>query len=232
VLTVVSWLWGDKYSHIDVAKLFAGVDRNLRQHRRFVLFTDQDIKGLPKDIELVPIKDRGYEMMDRSCFCRLRIFDRDTQRRLGLTDRIACIDLDAIVVDQIDDLFNNNEDFLILTGANSSNPNPFNCSVMMLKAGKHHEVWDDFTLEVAKSVPYYEFPDDQGWIWHKLPKAKGWRCGVDSGIYAFQKPGWPSVTLSDRLPFNAKIVCFVGSKKPHQYVDRLRWLRENWRLGK
>lgn len=52
-----------------------------------------------------------------------------------------------------------------------------------------------------------------------------------SGIYAFQKPGWPSVTMSDRPPSNSKIVCFVGSKKPHQYVDRLRWLRENWRLG-
>lgn len=231
-LAVVSWLWGNKYDAIDAGKLVDSVRRNLRQHHRFLIFTDQELRGLPKDVEIHEIKDQNSSMMDRSCFCRLRIFDRATQAQLGLKDRIACIDLDAVITAQIDDLFNNNEDFMILKGANSSNPNPFNCSVMMLKAGKHHEVWDDFTLEKANSVPYYEFPDDQGWIWHKLPGANGWKCGVSSGIYAFQKPGWPSVTLRDTLPSNAKIVCFVGSKKPHQYVDRINWLDRHWRLGR
>lgn len=230
-LAVVTWIWGDKYDSTDVAKLVAGVRRNLRQHHRFIVFTDKKLDGIPKDVEQIEIKDQNSSMMDRSCFCRLRIFDRALQRQYNLNDRIACVDLDAIVVAQIDDLFNNNEDFMILKGANSSNPNPFNCSVMMLKAGKHHEVWDDFTVEKARSVPYYEFPDDQGWIWHKLPKANGWKVGLYSGIYAFQKPGWPYITLRDSLPSNAKIITFVGSKKPHQYVGRLNWLNDHWRVG-
>ena len=230
-LNVVTWFWGTKYDEMDVAKWAAGVTRNLRQHHRLLVFTDRTLEGLPKSVEQIEIKDQNSSMMDRSCFCRLRIFDRATQRQFGLSDRIACIDLDAIMVANMDDLFNNNEDLMILKGANSSNPNPFNCSVMMLKAGKHHEVWDDFTVESAKAVPYYEFPDDQGWIWHKLPRASGWKVGSSSGIYAFQKPGWPSVTMRDTLPAYAKIVCFVGSKKPHQYAGRLSWLDLHWRLG-
>ena len=231
-LAVVTWFWGAKYDEMDVAKWVAGIERNIRQHHRLIVFADRELKNLPKHVEIAAIKDQNSSMMSRSCYCRLRIFDRGTQKQLGLDDRIASIDLDAIPVSGIDVLFNNNEDFLILRGANSANPNPFNCSVTMLKAGRHHEVWDDFTLEKADSVPFYEFPDDQGWIWHKLPKANGWQVGLSSGIYAFQKPGWPSPTLRDSLPYNAKIICFVGSKKPHQYVDKLTWLSEHWRLGR
>lgn len=230
-LAVVSWLWGDKYGSVDVAKLVASVRRNMRQQHRFIIFTDKKLEGLPKEIDQVEIKDQNDSMMNRSCFCRLRIFDRGTQHQLGLNDRIACLDLDTVITAQIDDVFSSNDDFMILKGANSTNPNPFNCSVMMLKAGKHHEVWDDFTLEEAIRVPYHEFPDDQGWIWHKLPKAKGWKVGITTGIYSFQKGGWYRESVRDEMPSNAKMVCFVGSKKPGPHADRLRWIRDHWRTG-
>ena len=96
---------------------------------------------------------------------------------------------------------------------------------MMLRAGAHSEVWSDFTLEAAQQVPFFEFPDDQGWIHHKLPGAAGWQVGTSSGVYAFQKPGWPK---GDTLPKDASIVAFPGHRDPKKFVN-LPWVHDNWK---
>jgi hypothetical protein len=94
----------------------------------------------------------------------------------------------------------------------------------MLRAGAHPEVWLDFSLDAARKVPYYAFPDDQGWIWHKLPNAEGWRCGPESGIWSFRKRGWPK---DDKLPEGARIVAFPGSRDPSMFTH-LDWMKEHW----
>ncbi len=80
-------------------------------------------------------------------------------------------------------------------------------------------------LEAAAKVPFYEFPDDQGWIWHKLPRAAGWLAGPTSGIYGFKKPGWPP---GDNLPADARLVAFPGARDPSQFTH-LPWVRKYWR---
>jgi hypothetical protein len=40
----------------------------------------------------------------------------------------------------------------------------------MLKAGKHNDVWRDFSLKNAELAPKHDFPDDQGWLWYKIPR--------------------------------------------------------------
>jgi hypothetical protein len=86
-------------------------------------------------------------------------------------------------------------------------------------------LWDEFSIEKATKIPFYEFPDDQGWIHAMVPKAASWPCGPASGIYAFRKPGWPK---DDKLPADARLVCFPGARDPSQF-QHLPWIREHWR---
>lgn len=225
MLAICTWLWGNKYDYDDVVRLKMGLDRHVSQRFRFLLMTERErvIVDPRADVERHAIKDPellGY----KGCFVRLRMFDRGWQHNRKIDDRLVCMDLDVVVTGSLDALFDRDEEFVILAGGNSMNPCPFNGSVMMLKAGCHHELWDDFSVEAASKIPFYEFPDDQGWFAHKVPRAATWKCGKESGIYAFKKPGWPP---GDDLPRDARIVVFPGKRQPKDFRS-LKWVRDNW----
>ena len=223
-LDVITWMWGDKYGCRDIVRLYKSVQSNLNAPHNFHVFSEPIFKHLS---DAYGIKTHGIadlHLMNRSCFCRLRMFDPNWQRHNGLHGTIVSLDLDVVITGTLDPLFTTAETFMILQGANAANPNPFNASVMLLQAGYHAEVWNDFSVEKAAKVPFHEFPDDQGWIWHKLPLAAGWKVGR-SGIYAFQKPGWPKG--NDALPIDARIVSFIGRRKPEQYTT-LPWVKKFW----
>jgi hypothetical protein len=209
-LTICTWRWGRKYGDHYVERLKAGVARHLRQQYRFAVFA--------------PEAEDEYLTKVPGCFCRLRMFDPAWQQKYGLTGRIVSIDLDAIVTGPLDELFDRPEPFVILRGGNASNPCPFNGSMFMLRAGEHQDVWRDFSLKNAALVPYFEFPDDQAWLAHKLPKAAGWTAGADSGVYCFQKPGWPA---GEGLPPDARLVAFPGWRDPSRF-EHVEWVRRHW----
>jgi hypothetical protein len=224
-IAFITWLWGDKYDENHVRKLAAGVRRHYRADYRFVVFSERAL-SLPKPIEVFSIWD--LDLIGRGCFCRLRMFDPAWQSVYGFDDRIVSLDLDVVITGDLDGVFDRKESFLILQKVNSANPNPFNCSVMMLRAGQHAEVWSDFTIEKATAAREklgFGFPDDQGWLWDKLPNAAGWHGGKDSGVYGFQKPGWPG---GPGLPSDARIVAFFGWRKPEQFTS-LPWVAMHWR---
>lgn len=220
-LVVLTWRWGQKYGPDYVRKLAASLKRHLTVPYRFLCVTDEKIPG----IETTCIKDPGLTKYP-GCICRLRLFDDVWQRDIGIEPgaRAVCIDLDLVVTGKLDGLFDRPEPFVILQGANASNPNPYNGSVFMFRGGAHPELWNDFTLQALKSIPCYEFPDDQGWFWHKLPNAAGWKVGPESGIYAFQKPAWPK---GDNLPKDARMVAFPGWRDPSKF-KHLTWIKEHW----
>lgn len=222
-LNVITWIWGDKYGVADIKRLSNAVGRNLLIPHQFILFSDRpyDIPG---------VFNYGIdnpELIGRGCFCRLRMFDPDWQKRCAMDNApILGLDLDAVITGPIDDIVKTESSFKILQDVNAANPCKFNASVMLLKPGHHGDVWSDFSIEKASTAPFYEFPDDQGWIWHKLPNADGWKAGPGSGIYGFCKPGWPSKTLA--LPDDARIVSFIGWRKPEKFKN-LPWMQKHWR---
>ena len=222
-VNVICWLWGTKYSIADAERLSRAVKKQLGRPHRFIVFSDITYSTL---LEVKPIEDPI--LMARSCFCRLRMFDPWWQEKNAIKGQILSLDLDLALTGRLDDLLVTDSTFKILKGANAVNPNPFNCSVMLLRAGSHPEVWTDFSLEKANAVPFHEFPDDQGWIWHKLPNADTWQVGADSGIYGFHKPGWPQGIYNYGLPNDARIVAFIGKRKPEMYSG-LSWMKKYWR---
>lgn len=215
MLAVVCWLWGTKYGDDDVHKLRNGIARYLEQKHSFSV-----MRPAVCDEHLTKVK---------GCFCRLRMFDPEWQREVFSEDvnRIVCIDLDVVITGPLDPLFNRAENFVILHGANAANPCPVNGSLWMLRPGYRPDVWSDFSLEAAKKVPFYEFPDDQGWLHHKLPNAASWHVGPMSGVYAFQKPQWPK---GDGLPSDARLVVFPGWRSPEKF-KHLPWVKEHWVNG-
>lgn len=229
MLTVITFWWGDKFNRDDVAKLFSGVRRNLKQPARFIVASEWnvDIDGA----ECVPIRDIELTKI-KGCYARLRLFDPQWQSDYKIDGRLALIDLDSVVTGPLDPLFDRPESFVIMQGGNSHNPCPFNGALQMLRAGAHPDVWSDFSVEAASKVPFDSFPDDQGWIWAKLPNAAGWRVGSEHGVYVFRKPGWPSYDRKvtnggDDLPQGARLVTFSGWRSPKRF-EHLDWVQQNW----
>lgn len=227
-LDIICWLWGTKYSGTDVERLQKAVRRHLGTDHSFSVFTDRVTSNLPAaaSVRMIPQEDRP--LCDRSCWVRLRMFDPKWQQENNFKNTILSLDLDLVITGgPLDPLFElePESNFRILGGVNAYNPNPFNGSLMLLRAGVHPEVWQEFSPEKAIRVPYHDFPDDQGWIWHMLPGARTWKAGT-GGIYGFKKPGWPG---GENLPGDAKIVAFVGRRKPSQFAY-LKWVQKNWGL--
>jgi hypothetical protein len=225
-ITVCTWLWGNaKYTPIYVERLFAGLCRQLKQPFRFMVLTERDrIANFSNGITRHAIPDPELTTI-KGCFARLRMFDPIWQSDHDIDDRLVCLDLDVVLTKELDDLFDRPEPLVVLQGANAANPCPYNCSIVMLRKGAHRELWTDFSLERVKDIPRYEFPDDQGWLWHRAPHAAAWHVGHRSGIYAFHKPGWPRG--SDALPADARIVAFIGHRDPAQFTH-LKWIQEHW----
>lgn len=215
MLTVCTWIWGDKYKDGYVEKLQAGLARHMNQEYQFRVFSPP-----PEDMPLTEMP---------GCFARLRMFDPIWQERQGLKDGdpLVCLDLDNIITRSIGTLFNRPESFVILRGANTKNPCPFNGSVMMLRVGSHPKVWSDFSVEASRRIHYHKFPDDQSWLHHKIHNAAGWQCGPKSGIYAFQKHEWGGKDCIV-LPPEARIVCFSGRRDPSQFLH-VPWVQDHWR---
>lgn len=213
MLWVTTWKWLSKYPGHYVERLRSAVARNLEQEYKFAVFS--------------PEAEDEYLTKVPGCFCRLRYFDREWQRKQGIQpgDRIVCIDLDVVITGQLDPLFDRDDTFVILSGANSTNPCPVNGSVQMLRAGEHQDVWRDFSLKNASMVQFDAFPDDQAWISHRIPNYAEWKAGPESGIYSFQKTTWPK---GDGLPKDARIVAFPGWRDPARFAH-LDWVKANWR---
>jgi hypothetical protein len=242
MLAMITYLWGDKYGPDDVRKLARGVARHLQQPYTFVVVTDQP-QAFEEDegIQAVSISDRDRHLTQmKGCFVRLELFDAGFQLlpEFNNCERFACIDLDSVVTGPLDPLFNRPERFVILQGANASNPCPYNGSLWMVRRFAYQDVYADFTIEKAQKIKFYEFPDDQGWMHHKIPHAAGWHVGSRSGVYAFMKPGWPTVKVedigdgragkqTDELPGDARLVVFPGWRSPKAF-DHLPWVKENW----
>ena len=110
-------------------------------------------------------------------FCAVTVVRYQLAESQKYNGKIISLDLDVVITGSLDRIFDRNESFVILCGANAENPCPYNGSVFMFDSGTHCNLWTEFSLAKAQTIPYYDFPDDQGWFWHMLPNAATWPCG-------------------------------------------------------
>jgi hypothetical protein len=210
------------------------VARHLKQPHRYVCVTDDP--GIV-DCETYPIWKDHNELKNHlgqdfpSCYRRLKIFDPETTRAMGIADgeRVVSLDLDVVIVSALDPLFDRPEDFVGWRVPGGRNPSVFNGTLFMHRATTMSRLWNDFSPKdsprLAMSSGY--FGTDQGWLSYRLAQsAAGWTR--DDGVLGYNQ----DCRLTGAVPAHARIISFHGgARKPWDARVRVEspWIIDHWR---
>ena len=234
MLTVVCWKWTQPgcrsvYTAEHVNVLLNMVERHYHDDHEVVCFTD-DPTGIDPRVRCVPISDVHSGLQNPlgpeypSCYRRLAAFHSSFERYVG--SRFISVDLDAVIVDDVTDLWNREEDFVIWQSPVRA-PD-YNGSMWMLRTGARPEVYDEFnpnrTPQITREAG--KLGSDQGWFSYRIPGEAVWT--TEDGIWSW-KP-----QLRNRgylLPRGARIVFFAGHEKPwdHHAKKVAPWVKEHYR---
>jgi hypothetical protein len=201
---------GGDFTSEYVIRLKNMVERNTNIIHEFICLTDSsNIKGCncAKLIKGLP----GW-------WSKIELFRSD----ITDAERIVYFDLDTIIVDNIDQLFELDGDFYALRPWNHKNQLRGQCGsgLMTWKNGPYEYLFDDFDQEYMKQ-PF----GDQGYISQALDsketKFKPIQDSI-SGIYSYKRE-----CRHGGFPHDARIICFHGRPRVHEAKDL--WIKEAWR---
>ena len=137
--------------------------------------------------------------------------------------RIVYFDLDTVILSNIDDLLTIDSDFVALKPWNPNNRSNGWCASGMMgwkNDGSYSFLYDGFDIDRAESYR----KGDLEYISKALVKEGKhvtFYQDVITGIYSYKR------NCRDRLPKNAKVICFHGKPRVHRINDS--WVVENWR---
>lgn len=236
MLDVVCWKWKpvlgyrSSFGAPQVNVLRAMVARHYAKPYRFTCITDDPagidprVRVLPlwSDHALIPSPHGGR---NPSCYRRLRMFASDAGALIG--ERMLSIDLDTVITDDVTAIWDRPEDFVIWEG--TAGKNPYNGSMILLRAGTRTAVWDDFDPGTSpkRGAHVGYVGSDQAWIAYKLGSQEArWRR--DDGVYSWRMH--LQHHMRGRLPKGARIVFFHGNHDPwHPMTQRLSpWIADHW----
>lgn len=205
------------------------IARHYHGPHRFVCVTD-DTSGLA-DVETLPLWNEWAHVPNPSgshnpsCYRRLKLFAPDAGETFG--DRLVCIDLDMVIVNDITPLFDRPEDFVIW-GESDYKSQWYNGSLWYLRTGTRPRVYTEFNPRTSPRLAYKAGGrgSDQGWFTYMLrPREATW--GQADGVYSYRKHIMPK---GYALPENARVVAFHGKIKPFDYhSQQIPWIRDHWR---
>jgi hypothetical protein len=237
MITFVVWKWfSPTYRTVflpEYVNIFAAMlARHYGAPYRLICITD-DPQGV--DCETFPIWADHANLHNPSgavlpsCYRRLKIFDAETTRALGITEgeRVVSIDLDCVLVSDLVPMFERAGDLVAWKGIGTFRPVVYNGSLFMFRAGRLQWLWDEFDpIESPKQTREARyFGSDQAWLSFRLNgKAPGW--DVEHGVYSYAR----DVHLQE-LPANARVVFFNGKRKPWEAKTQASapWITRHWR---
>lgn len=215
------------YTAEHVNKICSMLRRHLTIPYRVICLTDD-----PTDVgcETRPLPAAGL-LKYGLCWNRLWLFSNEA-RALG--DRLVLFDLDTVIVDNIDDLLDRSDPFIIWRGRFAGITY---CGCMwMLETGTFPQVWEQFDAsELLFSKirnSQYLHPDclkaghgigsDQAWIALKLPNMPTW--GKEDGVLSYR------IDAKGSLPKGAKVINFHGAEDPSlaSCQKESPWILEHW----
>lgn len=203
---------------------------------RIICITDDPV-GLEPWIETFPLWTDHSDMRNPSgvhlpsCYRRLRLFDPDIQRELGIRtgERIISIDIDSLVTKDLTRLVTRSERFVGWAVPGTYHPKVYNGSIWMFNAGDLSEVWTDFRADESpqRALAAGYLGSDQAWMSYCLvnqPWAGSWQ--------------WPEVASYPReimrirtLEASTCVVMFHGRRKPWmpEVMRQTGWVSRYWR---
>jgi hypothetical protein len=166
-----------------------------------------------------------------SCYRRLKIYDRATQRELGIpvADRVVSIDLDSLVTGNLRDVLLKKGIFVGWKLAGMNHDETYNGSFQMFTAGSLRDIWEDFdparSPQVASAAGWRG--SDQAWLSMKLIGREG--CtNIDYPTFA----SYPlHIRKMGAFSARTRLVFFHGKKKPWSPEARAEasWISRYWR---
>lgn len=240
---VVCIKWGKKFNAEYVNRLYKMVKKNITIPYRFVCFTD-DISGINPEIEtfsLPPIiipdgPERGWR--------KLSVFNKNLGNLKG---KALCLDIDVVIINNIDCLFEENGEFRIIKDWGYANDSYVgNSACYRFEIGKHHDVVEYFEANFEKICK--KFRNEQEYLSWKM-KEKGilqyWKphtaisfkhgCMSPFPLNFFLKPKQPTdetkilVFHSNPLPREA-INGYFSFKRPQRTCRKTAWLEKFWKV--
>lgn len=238
MISVITWLWGDKYTTTHVNILRAMVKRHLKLDHQFICLSDKT-RGFRDDIKVLPLPKAGSRVNDPMALKRVWMFSQEAGEVLG--PRFINVDLDTVIVNDITPILARTEDFIVWKApfydakhhAVNGPPYCYNASLMMMNAGARSWVWKRFAENPEREVEYAEH---SGWVYHGdsdivsnmlIPNEATW--DLSDGLYAY----WTHLDMGEKpLPSDARIVSFYGPRcDPADAAVQKKspWVRQHWR---
>lgn len=221
------------------------VERNLSLEHRFICITDE-YEGFDDKVDIIPIPKsaRGIAELQSpegsrfpASYRRLWLF---SQEATMLADRVMLLDIDCIILNPLDPLFDTPGDFVGWRpkSGNWSREDRIGGAIWLLRTGTHTRVWEEFAQDpaaaMAKARKAGYRGSDQAWLSYCLAN----KCALwprDIGIYKPPKPSGiyqnqDGIHKWEHPPEDAIVATFNGIQKPWSPgMQKKRWVREYWR---
>lgn len=166
-----------------------------------------------------------------SCYRRLKLYDANTQREMGMFkgDRVASLDLDTLVCGPLDAIWQTKGKYVGWLLPGLLHKDVYNGSFQMFTAGELRRVWEDFHPDVSPAMVNalgYR-GSDQAWLSYQLVDKEG-SASVGYPTVASYPLHIRRMSLFDR---RTRLVMFHGKRKPWQpeAVAEAGWIRRYWR---
>lgn len=220
MLTLVSWLWGsgvhrEVYSGRDVVRLDNALRSYVSQPYRHICITDRP-EEIPAPIETYRL---WPELSDLGgCYRRLKLFNHP-----DFEGRIVSLDLDSIIVDDLDPLFDRPEPLVLWQSRTTQSL--YNGSMFMFDSRYNKDIYNTFSLDRLAEQRDSLVGTDQAWLSIVRPNAAVWTPERD-GVVAYKQH------VRHGLTDNARIVFFPGTIKGHMkhVQERHDWARDYYNI--
>lgn len=253
MLRVVCWKWKPQYPPYrssfgaEQVNVFRNmVERHYHGPHEVVCITD-DPEGIDERVRIIPLWSTWRSVQSPhgdgwpSCYARLCAFDRGMRSMLGCegtSGEFISVDLDCVIVNDVTDIWNRPEGFVIwgvkhITAPSGPRPGvpytPYCGSMFKMIPGARQEVYDDFDPDTSPLLTRKAglIGSDQAWISYRLgPNEAVWT--KDDGVYEWRTE---LKNRNYRLPPDARIVFFNGAEDPWDQSahDKAAWIRDHYK---
>lgn len=218
---ILCFKWGDKYGAQYVNNLYNSMKRNSTVDFRFICVTD-DIKGINSGVDCLPLLDDSK----KGWWQKITAFKsplHDIQGNVLLTD------LDMVIVDNIDEFFTMEGDFIMEQDAQKSNGN--STCFMRFAANQHSDIYDKFpsNIQYANATCGFKagkYWGDQIWVNEQRPNPLTWNTDWIKSYKWECKARRNDVKSAFSIPKGCKVIKFHG--KP-TITESLHDVGEYWK---
>jgi hypothetical protein len=226
VITVLLWKWKQKNyrsrftaEHVNIMTNMVG--RNLDLPHRFLCITDDPTGVKCETYPLWNEPNINLPQQRPNCYRRLKVFG-EFGKELG--DRLFSIDLDAVITQNITQLIDRKEDFVIW--GDTAKSTLYNGGLWLMTPGSRTQVWDKFNPSLPQITQKLKIVgSDQAVISYILgPGEAMW--STKDGVYSYRNH-----LREGRLPKppDARLVMFHGRHSPWEdHPQSHRWVREHY----